>query len=62
MIRMIYMVEAYDRDGNLRARRYARNIKTARKIQSELYEFKYVIIRMLDGHESAGIDPDWVEG
>lgn len=61
MFRKIYMVEAYDWSGKCRVRRYARNIKTARKIQKQAGGYEFASIRLMEDWEHALIDPDWVE-
>ena len=40
MFKVVYRIDLMTYDGELRVRRYARNLKTAQKIKKELYQCK----------------------
>lgn len=60
MIRKIYMIEAYTRCGDLTARRYARNKRTAERIAKQ-YKDHDVMVRETGEDEHGWIDLSIVE-
>lgn len=58
-IRTIYQIEAYTEDYDIKARRYARNKKTAARI-ARLYD--NVSVRELRKAEHTFVNPEWIEG
>lgn len=61
MIRTIYMIEKIDANGNLIARRFARNLKTAGRIQRQL-DPNITRIYKVRKSDWTFINPEWVEG
>lgn len=63
MIRVIYMVEGFTQDGELHVRRFARNRKTAERIERQIRqdgaEAKLIPVRRCDWQH---INPEWIEG
>lgn len=57
MIRKIYQIQCFTPEGDLVFRRYAANLKTARKIARE----PGADIRLLAKNEWYNVHPDWVE-
>lgn len=60
MLRVIYMIEVFNYDGELIDRRFARNMKTAEKIAKQYGDL--ADIRCLNKNEWSMINPEWVEG
>lgn len=58
-IRTIYQIEAYTEDSDIKARRYARNKKTADRI-ARMYDNANV--RELRKAEHEFVSPEWIEG
>lgn len=58
--RVIYCIEAFSSNGELVFRRYARNIRTARRIANSSKHPTY--IRQLQKVEHMYIRSEWVEG
>lgn len=61
MTMTIYMVESYDWDGNLKARKFAWSLDAARKICDRLGH-DWSLIRELDANEVDYVDFHLVEG
>lgn len=61
MIRKIYMIEKIDWRGVLVARRYARNLKTAAKIQAQL-GIDETHIYTVKKEDFRFINFEWIEG
>lgn len=62
MIRKIYMIEKINAHGELKARRFARNLKTAKKIAKQLDNTNDVYITLLKPYQHRYINYEWIEG